>query len=134
MQAVDLIVRAGVVVTMDPQRRLISDGAVAISGERIVAVDKASAINERYRAERVLGDSDKVVLPGLIDCHNHPVHFLSKGMIDDMRYPERWRDRVWPYEATLSADETLDASTGTFLEMIRNGTTCFCDPGPSWRA
>jgi 5-methylthioadenosine/S-adenosylhomocysteine deaminase len=129
MQSVDLIVRAGVVVTMDPQRRLIRDGAVAVRGKRIVAVDKASAIDERYRAERVLGDSDKVVLPGLIDCHNHPVHFLSKGMIDDMRYPERWRDRVWPYEATLSADETLVASTGTFLEMIRNGTTCFCDPG-----
>src|ERR1700678_585893 len=129
MQIADLIVRAGVVVTMDPQRRLISDGAVAISGERIVAVDKASAINERYCADRVIGDGDAVVLPGLIDCHNHPVHFLSKGMIDDMRYPARWRDRVWPYEAALSAEETLDASTGTFLEMIRNGTTCFCDPG-----
>ena len=50
-------------------------------------------------------------------------------MIDDMRYPARWRDRVWPYEATLTAEETEVASTGTFLEMIRHGTTCFCDPG-----
>ena len=129
MQAADLIIDAGVVVTMDPQRRLIRDGAVAIRSKRILAVDKSASIAERYRAPRTIGNSNKVVFPGLIDCHNHPVHFLSKGMIDDMRYPARWRDRVWPYEATLSAEETLIASTGTFLEMIRNGTTCFCDPG-----
>jgi 5-methylthioadenosine/S-adenosylhomocysteine deaminase len=126
---IDLIVRGGVVVTMDPERRLIRDGAVAIRGKRIVAVDKAAVIAAKYSAERTIGDSGKIVFPGLIDCHNHPVHFLSKGMVDDMRYPARWRDRVWPYEAALTADETLIASTGTFLEMIRNGTTCFCDPG-----
>ncbi|MCW5770414.1 MAG: amidohydrolase family protein, partial [Rhodospirillaceae bacterium] len=54
---------------------------------------------------------------------------LSKGMIDDMRFPERWRDRVWPYEAGLSPDEARLAAVGTFLEMIRRGTTCFADPG-----
>jgi 5-methylthioadenosine/S-adenosylhomocysteine deaminase len=129
MHDIDLIVRAGVVVTMDPHRRLIRDGAVAIKGKRIIAVDKASVLAEGFRAARTIGDRHKVVFPGLIDCHNHPVHFLSKGMIDDMRYPARWRDRVWPYEATLTAEETQIASTGTFLEMIRNGTTCFADPG-----
>jgi cytosine/adenosine deaminase-related metal-dependent hydrolase len=76
-----------------------------------------------------LGGSDKLVFPGLIDGHNHPIHFLSKGMIDDMRFPERWRDRVWPFEAGLSAEEARLAATGTFLEMIRRGTTCFADPG-----
>ena len=129
MEAVDLIVRGGVIVTMDPQRRLIRDGAVAIRGKRIVAVDKMHVIADRYRAERTMGGDSQIVFPGLIDCHNHPVHFLSKGMIDDMRYPERWRDRVWPYEAALTAEETEVASTGTFLEMICHGTTCFCDPG-----
>ncbi len=128
-EAADLIVRGGVVVTMDPQRRLIRDGAVAIRGKRIVAVGKATALAERFRAERTIGKASQIVFPGLIDCHNHPVHFLSKGMIDDMRYPARWRDRVWPYEAALTAEETEVASTGTFLEMIRHGTTCFCDPG-----
>ena len=91
MQSADLVVRGGVVVTMDPQRRLIRDGAIAIRGKRIVAVDKAAVIAERYSAVKRLGGSRDVVFPGLIDCHNHPVHFLSKGMIDDMRYPARWR-------------------------------------------
>ncbi|MFO0986373.1 MAG: amidohydrolase family protein [Alphaproteobacteria bacterium] len=129
MHAVDTIVAGGVVVTMDPARRLIRDGAVAIKGKRIVAVGKRAEIDAAYRAERFLGGGDKLVFPGLIDGHNHPIHFLSKGMIDDMRFPERWRDRVWPYEAGLTADEAKLAATGTFLEMISRGTTCFADPG-----
>lgn len=126
---VDMIVRGGVVATMDRDRRLINDGAVAVEGARIVAVGKREAIEAEYDAGRVLGGADKLVIPGLIDGHNHPIHFLSKGMIDDMRFPERWRDRVWPYEAGLTADEARLAAVGTFLEMIRRGTTCFADPG-----
>jgi len=126
---VNLIVHGGVVVTMDPTRRLIRDGAVAVAGRDIVAVGKRADIERDYAGTRTLGGADKLVFPGLIDCHNHPIHFLSKGMIDDMRFPERWRDRVWPYEAGLEAEEARIASVGTFLEMIRHGTTCFADPG-----
>jgi cytosine/adenosine deaminase-related metal-dependent hydrolase len=125
----DLIVHGGVVVTMDPTRRLIRDGAVAVVGRDIVAVGKCAEIERDYAAAKTIGGPDKLVFPGLIDCHNHPIHFLSKGMIDDMRFPERWRDRVWPYEAGLEAEEARVASVGTFLEMIRHGTTCFADPG-----
>jgi 5-methylthioadenosine/S-adenosylhomocysteine deaminase len=129
MVPADLIVRGGVVVTMDKNRNLIRDGAVAIRAGRILAVEKWHEIESAFRATKTLGGADKLVFPGLIDAHNHPSHFLSKGMIDDMRFPERWRDRVWPYEAGLTADEARIASTGTFLEMIRRGTTCFADPG-----
>ncbi|MBL8661567.1 MAG: amidohydrolase family protein [Candidatus Odyssella sp.] len=127
--AADIVVAGGVVVTMDPSRRLIRDGAVAVAGNRIVAVGKRAEIESAHPGARVMGGPDKLVFPGLIDGHNHPIHFLSKGMIDDMRFPERWRNRVWPYEAGLSPEEARLAATGTFLEMIRRGTTCFADPG-----
>lgn len=129
MTDIDFVVRAGIAVTMNARRELISDAAVAVDKGAIVEVGKARDIDARYRARKSLGGADKLVTPGFIDCHDHAVHFLSKGMIDDMRYPERWRDRVWPYEAGLSADETRLASLGTFIEMIRHGTTCFSDPG-----
>lgn len=125
----DLIVRGGVIVTMDRDRRLIRDGALVVNGRRIAAIGKWAEIERDYQATETIGESGAIVFPGLIDAHNHPVHFLSKGMIDDMAYPERWRNRVWPYEAGLSAEETRLAATGTFLEMIRHGTTCFADPG-----
>ena len=129
MRDVDFVVHGGVAVTMNARRDLIRDAAVVVDAGAIVEVGKAATIAGRYRARRTLGGPDKLLTPGLIDCHDHAVHFLSKGMIDDMRYPERWRDRVWPYEAGLSEAETRLACTGTFIEMIRHGTTCFSDPG-----
>lgn len=129
MKDVEFIVRGGVAVTMNARRELIRDAAVVVDCGVIVEVGKAKDIEVRYRARKSLGGADKLIMPGLVDCHDHAVHFLSKGMIDDMRYPERWRDRVWPYEAGLSAEETRIACLGTFIEMIRHGTTCFSDPG-----
>lgn len=125
----DLIVFGGAVATLDAQRNIISDGAVVVRQGRIAFVGKAAQAKARYVAERKLGGPDKFVFPGLVDGHNHPVHFLSKGMIDDMPLPERWRTRVWPYEASIGEEETELACTGTFLEMVRRGTTCFVDPG-----
>ena len=128
-EQVDLVIQGGAVVTVDAARRVITDGAVAVRAGTIVFVGKAAEAGERFAAQRTLGGPDKLVFPGLIDGHNHPIHFLSKGMIDDMAYPERWRDRVWPYESGLVESEAELACTGTFLEMIRRGTTCFADPG-----
>ena len=34
----DILIHNGTVVTMDPQRRVIDDGAVVIANDRIVAV------------------------------------------------------------------------------------------------
>ena len=128
-EPVDLLINHGLVVTMDRERHLISDGAVAIANGAIVAVGKTDVFADSYIATDTIDARDKLVMPGLIDGHNHPVHFLSKGFIDDMKFPERWRDRVWPYEIGLSDAEAELAATGTFLEMIRHGTTCFADPG-----
>ncbi|MCW5774288.1 MAG: amidohydrolase, partial [Rhodospirillaceae bacterium] len=61
--AADIIVTGGVVVTMDPARRLIHDGAVAIVGSRIVAVGKRADIAAAYRAGRTLGGPEKLVFP-----------------------------------------------------------------------
>src|SRR5690606_37075012 len=93
---VDYLVRAGVLVTMDAGRRMIRDAALAVRGDRIVAVGKYEDLRAAHPARRVLGDGTALVMPGLIDAHNHPVHFLSKGLIDDMPMQQRWRERVWP--------------------------------------
>ena len=46
--AVDSIWTARYVVTMDPQRRVIEDGAVAISGDHIVAAGPRQEIDAAY--------------------------------------------------------------------------------------
>ncbi len=52
---------------------VIVDGAVAIQGERIVAVDRTAPILARYRSEVTLDARGTVVLPGFVDPHTHLV-------------------------------------------------------------
>ena len=54
LTAVDLRIEGGSIVTMDPARRIIRDGAIAVTGDRIVAVGKRETLRVRYRGRRVL--------------------------------------------------------------------------------
>ncbi len=56
--------------------RLIEDGAIAVSGKKIVAVGKTKDVLTRIKTDKktkVIKADDKVVLPGFVDCHTHPV-------------------------------------------------------------
>ena len=63
LESVDLLIE-GTVITMDPARRVIREGAVAVRGDRIVAVDTADGVRARYEPARTLGGSRRIVLPG----------------------------------------------------------------------
>ncbi|PYS77359.1 MAG: hypothetical protein DMF66_10165, partial [Acidobacteria bacterium] len=63
LRRVDLIVSGGTVVTMDRERRVIEDGAVAVERGRIVAVGKRSDIVRQYAAREVIDASGRAVIP-----------------------------------------------------------------------
>lgn len=128
---VDVLISGGTVVTMDPERRVIADGMVAVKDRSIVAVgDRASGADTR--ASRVIDARGCLVTPGLVDVHNHPIHFLSKGLADDTEMGQRSRAAVWPYETSLTAEEAYVSAACGFIEMIGTGTTCFSDPGGNY--
>lgn len=56
---------------------IIRDGAVYCEGERIVAVGETDMVLKKFpraaKAKTVIDASGRAVLPGLIDCHAHPV-------------------------------------------------------------
>ena len=124
-----ILINGGSLVTMDAQRRVIPDGSVLVEDDRIAWLGARSHFAATSIDARVLDAVDCVITPGLIDAHNHPIHFLSKGLADDRELSERSYQRIWPYEAALSEDEAYLASLATFAEMLSAGTTCFADPG-----
>ena len=113
------IIRNAYVVTMDPERRIISDGAVAIDGGRIVAVGKTDAVLAAHSALDVIDGTDRMVIPGLIDGHNHPFQYLSKGIGDDVDIMTWLYRRVYPYEATVSAGEAYTGALGNYAQMLK---------------
>lgn len=76
----DLIISGGLLVPMDPERRIIANGAVAIEKDRIVAVGPASEVLTRHQAPKVVDAGGKAILPGLIDAHAHAGHGLIKSL------------------------------------------------------
>ena len=125
---VDFLIQHGIVVTMDPQRHIIEDGAVAIEGHKIVAVGKTEKVKKEYTsAERVFDASRMMVMPGLIDCHVHLAQALIRGCADDVSLVEWLRERVWPLQGHYTKEDGKISALLCMLEMIKSGTVCFVE-------
>jgi 5-methylthioadenosine/S-adenosylhomocysteine deaminase len=125
---VDLVVSGGTVVTMDAQRRVIEDGAVAVSGGRIVAVGTRAEIAGRFAAREVVDARGAAVIPGLVNGHTHVPMSLFRGIADDLDLNEWLTKYIFPAEAKNVTEEFVRAGAQLGLaEMIRGGTTTYCD-------
>jgi 5-methylthioadenosine/S-adenosylhomocysteine deaminase len=100
-----ILIKNGTVITMDPRRRIIADGAVAIENDRIVDIGKAEALKD-FQADTVFDASDRIVMPGLIDAHCHNVQMLARGLGDDVDLIAWCYDRIFPYETLLTDEAT----------------------------
>lgn len=125
---VDLIVRGGTVVTMDASRRVIDNGGVAIKGGRVVAVASAAEMDLNYSSRQVIEAQGKIVIPGLINGHTHVPMTLFRGIADDLDLQEWLTKYIFPAEAKNVTEDFVRVGTRLGLaEMIRSGTTTYCD-------
>src|SRR5688572_15040492 len=125
---VDLIILGGTIVTMDGARRVIDDGGIAVAGGRIVAIGPRAEIQSGFTARRKLLASGKVITPGLINGHTHVPMVLFRGLADDLDLQEWLTKYIFPAEAKNVTEQFVRVGTRLGLaEMIRGGTTTYCD-------
>lgn len=122
---VDLLIRNAIVITMDRERRIINDGAVAIRNGRIDRVGRSSEF-AGTQAETVLEGRGRIVLPGLINPHIHLSYTLGRSCGDDLPFP-RWLPVVYRLEDGYTDEEWYLSALLSMAEMIKSGTTCFGD-------
>lgn len=130
-EVVDLLILHGTIITVDPQRRVIDDGALAVRGDRIIDIGPSEALEPRYRAHKTLDARRKAVLPGFVDAHAHAGHGLLKTMGggDGAAWTEACRviyttasdDDFWYAEARLAALERLRCGTTTGVCLLGGG-------------
>lgn len=124
----DLIVRGGKFVTMDGARRVIEDGAAAISDGRIVALGTRAEVDAKYTARETIDATGKVIIPGLINTHTHVPMTLFRGLADDLDLQEWLTKYIFPAEAkNVTEDFVRTGAQLGLAEMIRGGTTTYCD-------
>ena len=103
----------------------IEDGAVAIDRGKITAVGDSSTLSAQYDAEEVIDATDKMVLPGFVDCHMHSHLNLFRGVAQDTSF---WMLKgLAPFANRSDAKGTLAAAKVNALEVIAAGTTTLCD-------
>ncbi|MBM6583484.1 amidohydrolase family protein [Microvirga sp. BT689] len=127
----DIIIIHGIVVTINPQRRVIADGAVAIERDRIVAVGSTSEVTAAHQAPVVIDATNKIVMPGLIDGHAHAGHGLIKTMgggdsrqwyeACERAYTVASTPEFWRAEARLAALERLRFGVTTGVSLLGGG-------------
>jgi 5-methylthioadenosine/S-adenosylhomocysteine deaminase len=126
---VDLLIVGAKLITLDEERRIFEDGAVAIDRGEVVAVDRTADIAQAFRARETLNANGGLVHPGLIDAHVHSVQQLSRSSIPDtMTLAEEHRQWV-PYWNALDPEACRASALLAMLEMAHNGTTTFVDMG-----
>ncbi|MBA3335529.1 MAG: amidohydrolase family protein, partial [Acidobacteria bacterium] len=96
---VDLIVSGGTIVTMNAERSLIENGAVAVQNGEIVAIGKTSDISRQFAARQIINAGGKVVIPGLVNTHTHIPMTLFRGISDDLDLQEWLTKYIFPAEA-----------------------------------
>src|SRR5713101_5047087 len=127
-EKIDMLVAGGTVVTMNAERRIIEDGAVAVKGDAIVAVGSRANIEAKYAAAQTINAGGKLVLPGFINGHTHVPMTLLRGLRDDVTLDEWLRKYIFPAEAKNVAEEFVRGGTRlAAAEQIRGGVTTFAD-------
>jgi cytosine/adenosine deaminase-related metal-dependent hydrolase len=130
MEAIDLLIDNGIVITVDGDRRVIEGGSVAVKGDRIVAVGASAELRARYRAQETIDARRMAVLPGLIDSHAHAGHALLKtigtgiGSWMDAAgaiYQGASDEAFWRAESALASLERLKAGVTTGVSLLGGG-------------
>lgn len=124
----DWIVSARYVVTVDPQYRVIENGAVAVRGNNIVAVGPRAEINRNYQADSRSDRANSILMPGLINTHAHAAMSLLRGIADDLTLQDWLEHYIFPAEAKNVTPEFVEWGTKlACVEMLLSGTTTFTD-------
>ena len=128
--AVDSLIAGATIVTLDAHRRIITDGALAIAGDRIVAVGKRADVEAAVDARETIDGRRFVATPGFVNGHIHTTETLIKGYIpENAGFDEGvWRWSVPLYEGQSPEEQRLAAQLSA-VSMLRSGTTCFLEAG-----
>lgn len=128
-QPVDLLITRAFVITMNDERTMYRDGAVAVKGDQIVAVGTRAEIEAAYTADRVINAEGNVVMPGLINGHRHMLSTPRGSLIEGRNTLQNLKEYVYPAFAALDPEDNYWNTLANCAEMIRNGTTTFQEPG-----
>jgi cytosine/adenosine deaminase-related metal-dependent hydrolase len=125
-----ILIEHATVVTLDRERRILADGSILVDGRDIVQVGRADAVRPPRAPDRVIDGRRRVALPGFVDTHVHLSEHLNRGLLlDDIPVDRYLPDWLIPLYSVMTPEEEQVSAQLACIEMIRTGTTAFCEAG-----
>lgn len=138
----DLIITNTIIVTVDPERRVLFDAAIVITGDRIAEIGPSDVLAEKYAGVRSIDGAGKVVLPGLVDVHAHAGHGLIKTLASGdspkwfeackIAYTTASTPAFWHAEAQLAALERVRFGVTTGVSLLGGGDSIMRTDDPDY--
>lgn len=123
-----ILLKHATIVSMNKERQVFLDGDVLIEDDTILSVGKIDpAMIER--GAQVHDCTGKLILPGLINTHVHTSQQLGRGLGDDVDLLTWLHLRTFPYESSLTEEDSYVSTLLCCIEQIRAGVTSFAEPG-----
>jgi len=126
------ILAHAVVLTVDADRRILRDGAVAFdeTGTITSVGPTAQVVGEAGPEAALVDQRGRVLTPGFIDAHVHLGEQLVRGLVPDSAGPTEWLP-IWllPAYAAMTPEEEAIGAELAIAEMLLTGTTAFCEAG-----
>jgi 5-methylthioadenosine/S-adenosylhomocysteine deaminase len=126
-----ILVKGGIIVTMDPRQRILSDHSIIIEDGKFRAIGKTNEISRHAKVNEVIDASGGIVMPGLICSHTHLYGILLRGAKLNITPPSDFTQilqRVWwPVDECLTFDDAYASALVACLEFLKTGTTTFAD-------
>lgn len=123
---VDLMIINAQILTMDKHKNLYENGVIVVNGNRIIAIG-AHTIASKYKAKKTIDADGDIVMPGMINLHNHIPMVAFRGLGED-GVKDRLFKFFFPLEKELlSRDLIRIASRQSAMELALSGVTMVAD-------
>ena len=129
MKKVDLILDPkGFIQNVDTRPTLIHGKVIVVSKGEIVDLCNLNESREKYQPENIVNLKDHILIPGLVNAHNHLSMSLMRGIADDLPLMEWLQNHIWPTETKfVGPDFVKDGAMLAIAEMFLTGTTTSSD-------
>ncbi|MDO4547095.1 MAG: putative aminohydrolase SsnA [Clostridia bacterium] len=131
-----LLIGNGKLVTRDESAPFLKNGCVAIDGGVIVDVGDTARLKQDYPAAEWLDADGGVIMPGMINAHNHIYSAFARGIAIKGYSPKGFLDVLdgmwWTLDRHLLLDDTEASADATFIDCIENGVTTIIDHHASY--
>ena len=119
-----IVIENALVVLPEGAEDVIRETSLYIEGDRIAGIGGKPA---GFTADKVIDGTDKLVIPGLVNCHTHSYMSFMRNVADDLSFMDWLFGTIDPIEQQMTDEDTYWGANLAIIEMMKSGTTCFND-------